>query len=682
MSAKNIVTKHTIWLLVLVIISLALFSNTFQNSFTWDDKSFIVKNVSIRSIKNIPSFFTPQYWQGLFLKRSRTEPLLVAIYRPLSMISFAFDYLLWRLNPAGFHLTNILLHALSVILVYFFVYRLLRGVESSDSSTLKIYTRSDPLNIPFITALIFASHPIHVESVTWIKNRADLLAFVFFISSLLFFIRYIENSHNKLDIFSYLASLICFIFAFLSKAIAFSLPLILVAYILCLLPKEQYQKTLIKVSPFFLTVVLYFIFKGIFLKMPLIYGEMPGLDLSTQISLVIKTIGYYMNLLILPVNLNAERLFIIPRSFIEPAVYFSLTLLFFILAVIIKTFPLKDKSVSESKYSRLFCFSTLWFLLTLLPVSNIIFLFSRPIAEQRLYLPSLGFCLILAVGINKISHIDVKLLSQNKLRVLAGLISFFIFAFYSVTTLRRNADWRDPFTLWTKTVKSSPHSPRAHNNLGDAYEKKGLFDQAIKEYREALRLNPGRSEFYHNLGNVYYAKGLFDQAIKEYKQALEIDPAALDTHYNLANVYDSKGLYDQAIKEYQEVLGLAPEHTDAHNNLGNAYEKKGLFDQAIKEYKQALEIDPQFAAAYNNLGYLYLEMDIMIDEAIRLIKKALSLNPGNPEIMDSLGWAYYKNGLLDQALAQLKEAALLLPNHPEVQQHLDAVYDALGSREE
>ena len=673
--------RHTVWLITLIFICLTLFCNTFQNSFTWDDKSFIVDNRYIRDIGNIPFFFTPQYWQGLFSEHARLEQQVIAIYRPISMITFSLDYFLWKLRPTGFHLTNLLLHISNVILVYFFVHQLLGRADYTGFLKGKNFSWRDSFNPPFLTALFFAAHPIHVESITWIKNRADPLALLFFLLSCLFFARHIQKARNKLDIFSYAASLFCFILGFLSKASAFSLPFVLVAYVLCFLPKEEYKRALIKILPFFVVALLYFVFKATFLKIPLLYGAIPKLDLFAHILIVIKTMGYYMNLSVLPINLNAERIFIIPRSFLEPAIYSSLTLLLLALAVVIKTSTLRIKDSSKRRYSKLLCFSILWFFLTLAPVSNIIFLFSRPIAEQRLYIPSLGFCLVLAMGINKLSSLELGFLTQNRTRLLAGLLSIFVLTFYSVTTIRRNADWRDPLTLWTKTVKNSPHSPRAHNNLADAYEKKGLYDEAIKEYQEALRLNPGRSEFYYNLGNVYYAKGLYEEAIKEYQEALRLDPGKIDTYYNLGNVYDSKGLYDEAIEEYRQALRLDPNNKDVHNNLGNVYEKIGLYDEAIKEYHQALRLDPQFVAAYNNLGYLYIKMEIKLDEAIRLIKKALTLDPGNAEVMDSLGWAYYKKGMLDEALEELKGAAALLPDNAEIKEHLDAVYRALDRNE-
>ncbi|MBU1912859.1 MAG: tetratricopeptide repeat protein [Candidatus Omnitrophica bacterium] len=657
MDSKNSIGKHLPWLILLVLICVTLFCNTFQNTFIWDGKRYIVNNEYIKDLKNIPFFFTPQYW----------KQLSVAFYRPMSMTTFALDYFLWELNPVGFHLTNLLLHILNVILVYFLVLKLEKA-SSSDFNWQSLF------NLPFLTAAFFAAQPVHVESITWIKSRSDPLVLLFCLLSFLFFIRYV----NTFRFFSYSMTLFCFILALLSKEIAVVLPFLLVFYSLCFLPQKEHKRTLVRILPFSAALILYAAFKIIFSSGQVLHLAAHEFNPYIHILTVFKTIGYYVGLLVFPINLNADRIFSIPESLFEPAVYISAALSLFALAVIIKISLLIAKGVRIGKDSKLFCFAMLWIFLTLLPISNIIFLASRPISEQRLYMPSLGFCLVLAIGIKKFSSLELDFLKRDRVRQLAALLFIIILAFYSVVTVRRNFEWKNPLTFWTKTAESSPFSLKARNNLGNLYENKGFYDKAIAKYKEALSLNPNLSRIHYNLGNVYKKKNLYSKAITKYKDALGLNPANIDAHYNLAIVYEDKGLYDKAIEKYKDVLNLDSDNIDAHGNLGNLYEKKGFYGKAIKEYRTALELNPQSIAMYNNLGYLYVKRGVELDKGIRLIKEALLLDSENAAAMDSLGWAYYKKGMFDKALEQLEMAVMLLPDNAEIQEHLDAVYRALG----
>lgn len=592
MNLRYPTNKHVIALILLVFISIILFSNTFRNSFIWDDEHLIVDNRYIKGLKHIPFLFTTQYW-------NHHHPGMKGQYRPVRTVTFALDYYLWKSNPFGYHLSNLLLHILNVILIYFLIYRLVGISKSEEGLAGRNLDWFKLLNPAFLTALFFAAHPIHTESVTWIKNRSDLLSLLFFLLSFLLFIRYRLRKEIKTRILSYSLALFCFILALFSKEMALSLPLVLVLYALCFLPKKEYSKTITKILPFLAVAILYFVFKLTTLGMLISAENIPKIGLYSNILVVLKTIGYYLKLLILPVNLNAERLLSIPKSFLEPAILSSAISLSLLLIIIIKTF----------KYAKIVTFAILWIFLTLLPASNILFLSGRPIAEQRLYIPSLGFCLLLGMGISKLLSLELK---SNIFRNLTALFSIFILTFYSTTLIKRNLDWRNSLSLWSKTAQASPDSVRAYNNLGLAYYAFNKNEEAIALFKKAIEINPDYADVYSNLALAYCAINKNEEAIALYKKAIEINP----------------------------------DYADAYNNLGLTYYAINKNEEAIALFKKAIEINPNYAVAYNNLSAVYFH-NKQYKLAIEYCDRARELGFANPAFLEALK-PYREQGQLEQ----------------------------------
>jgi tetratricopeptide (TPR) repeat protein len=222
-----------------------------------------------------------------------------------------------------------------------------------------------------------------------------------------------------------------------------------------------------------------------------------------------------------------------------------------------------------------------------------------------------------------------------------------------------------------------PNDAVAHTNLGNAYKNQGKIDDAIGEYKEALRLDPGLALAHNNLGSAYRDQGKIDDAIGEYKEALRIDPNLAEAHNNLGATYHGQGRLDNAIGEYKEALRIAPNNAMAHNNLGLAYQDQGKLDAAIREYKEALRIDPTLAEAHNNLGLAYRDQG-KLDAAMREFKEALRLNPNYADSHYNLGIAYHAQGKLDAAMREYKEVLRLNPNDADLHCNLGSVYASQG----
>ncbi|MFC1699992.1 tetratricopeptide repeat protein [Candidatus Omnitrophota bacterium] len=634
----------------------------------WDDKDLIVENRYVKQLKYIPYLFTYSYWRY-------HHPGTKGLYRPITTTSFSLDYSLWKLNPFGYHLSNLILHIINVILIYFLGLKL-------------VGKRAGLLTIPFLSALFFAVHPIHTESVTWIKNRADLLALLFFLAALLLFIKHLQNSRRLTLVYG--LSVFCYVLALSAKVLAVPLPLVLLAYVLCFLPKSEYKPGLIKTVPFFVILVLYLVY-----KLTASAGA-PGAALSpiAHVSIVFKTIGYYLQLLILPINLNAERLLTIPQSLVAPSVLLSIAAITIVFSLIIKTF----------KSNKLACFGLLWVLLTLGPVSNILYLSSRPIAEQRLYIPSLGFCLLLAWLLKRLVNSR-----------LAGALILAITVFYSTTAIQRNRDWRDSLTFWIKTVQASPLSARAHNNLGNAYSDLTQREEAIASYQQAIAINPVYAGAYYNLGNEHYyldrskeAIAFFNQAIKFepqrkpdvynnlaaayqtlgqdskakglYEQAIELDADYAQSYVNLGLLYLQAGKSNQALALFERAVAIDPRYPEAYNNLGVAQEHQGQLDQARQAYQTAAQIDSDYADAYYNLAILEVTTG-RTEQAVTLFEQAIAVNPKHASAYYNLGIVYKNSARPIEAIAMFEKSIAIQPQ-ADAYNSLGEVYAALGEREQ
>ena len=571
-------------ILILLFVSFAVYFNAIFGDFVYDDQFQIVENRWITDIKFIPEIFSRGFWE--FSGSSSN------FYRPLVHMVYLVDYHVFGLHAWGFHLVNILFHMGNTVLVFLIISRL--------------YGKSEPLlSPPFISALLFAVHPIHTEAVTWISGSDH--TFTFFV--LLSFYLYIRSFKESWVM--YLFSLVSFLFAVLFKETALTFPIILCVYDYAFRRADFRNFDHLKRYIPYLTVAgVYF---GV--RLYILKGLVPQehyLNLSNYESVinVFPLFVHYLEKLLLPVRLNIVHVFHPITSIFEPMGIVSV-----IVALIFGVFA---GIAYRSKREIFFCLSLI--LIPLLPVFYIKGIGVTPFAERYLYLPSIGFVFLLAISLYWVKE---KLPGAAKSITIVFII---IVGLYSVETINRNNVWKDNFTLWSDTVKKSPDSATAHYNLAHEYASKGLTDMAIAECQMALRLEPYFTKAHNGLGIAYKSKGLLDMAIAEFQTVLRLDPSFADAHNNLGNVYSSKGLIDMAIAEYQMALRLKPESAKIHYNLGEEYSSKGLTDMAIAEYQMALSLTPDLVEPHYNLAVIYLQRG-NADMARIELEQALHVRP-------------------------------------------------------
>ena len=300
----------------------------------------------------------------------------------------------------------------------------------------------------------------------------------------------------------------------------------------------------------------------------------------------------------------------------------------------------------------------------LLPALYIPALGEASFAERYLYLPSVGFVLLLAASFAR---------SREKMPRYGLAITVFamaLAALYSIQTVGRNPVWKDDLTLFTDTVRKSPDGELPNGMLGIALMGAGRFDEAIVQFRKTLKLNPDSANAYYNLGLTLAKKGLPAEAIPEFQKALSLAPNDPDARRYLANSYARVGMTDKAIEQFRILVSIKTDSPEAYLDFGVALRRQGLTKEAIESYRKALAIDPEYAEAHFNLGNVYADSGQM-EKALEQYESAVRLQPGNAYFRNMLGITYGQKGMYEKAVEQFEAAVKLAPSEPAYRRNLD-----------
>jgi len=598
---------HIILVLVLGFLS---YSNTFNVPFQWDDKHFISENPIV---KDLNYFLYPERAEGLGMLYEHFKG------RYIGYLTFALNYKMNGLNVTGYHVVNYFIHILNSMLVYWLVILIFQTPLLKNSVLQK-----GSGYIAFFSSLLFVSHPVQTEAVTYIYQRLASLAAFFYLLSVASYARS-RLSETKTGRSAFFAlSLISAVLGMKTKENTFTIPgtIALFEYLFFLGPAKTRVFRMIPFVPILLIVPLTHIgtdrpIGEIMSNLSSAATNAVGISrwdyLLTQFSVIVT----YIRLLFLPINQNLDYHYPLLKSFSDPQAYLSFL---FLLA----SFAFAVYLLYRSKFRpdlRVPAFGIFWFFITLSVESSIIPI-QMLIDEYRIYLPSAGFFIAVTYGI----LLTFEKFRDKKTYRIAVLFLMFVPVVFAFAAHARNSVWSSSISLWEDVVRKSPGNIRAHNNMGNEYMYKGMVNDAIKHYQIALKLNPDNPEIHNNLGNAYMSIGSTDKAIKHYLLSLKLKPDNARIHSNLGNMYMSKGQPDEAIRYYIAALKLKPDYADPRNNLGNAYAAQGLTDEAIKQYKIALELNPDYADPHFNLGLLYLG-EGQKDRALKEFETALQLKP-------------------------------------------------------
>ncbi|UCH22470.1 MAG: tetratricopeptide repeat protein [Deltaproteobacteria bacterium] len=645
---KSSVLKTLSIALLFCSLSFLIYANTLESPFIFDDEGRIEENPHIRL-----THLSPKELAAAGFNSSKS--------RPIAFISFALNYYFHQYNPVGYHLVNISLHILTGFILYLFL-----------NTTLKISGPRSPGNHPeliaFLTALIWLVHPVQTQSVTYIVQRMNGLAAMFFILSFWFYVkgRLVATGHTRWlwfagSVLTWLVSLGC-------KQITVTLPFLVYLYewyFFQNLSKDWFKRSLKYVLLIFLLfAVVSFIYLGLnpIEKITSLrdYAQ-KEFTLSQRIFTQLRVVVYYISLIFFPhpSRLNLDYDFGLSYSLFNPLTTFLS--LIAIVALVGLAFYLAQKE-------RLISFCILWFFANLIIESSIIPL--AIIFEHRLYLPTMLAVLVPVV-------LAYRYVKPEKLYI--ALISAVIII-CAYATFERNRDWKDDLTIWTDAAKKSPEKARPHINLGKALANRDRLDEAINHYSIAVRIKPDYAKIHYNLGNAFAKKGKTQEAIERYNHALELKSKFPEVHNNLASVLAKQDKIDQAIAHFSEALRMKPDYAEAHFNLGGVLFKKGMVSEAIKHYAEALQLDPSYSEAHFNLG-IALEEQGLTDEAIKQYSEALKINPAYVEAQYNLAFAFHKQGKSSQAITHYESVLSIQPEYIPALNNLAVLYAIEGKYE-
>jgi len=556
---------------LIFLFSVLIYCNSLGGAFVWDDHAFVEVNPAIRSLANTRYFFTDP-------ATTAVGELARDVYRPLTTLSYAVDFFLWGLTSFGYHLTNVILHSFNGILVF-----LLLSIMFGD------------FFLALAAGLIFASHPVQTEVVSWISGRSSVLFMFFYLASLIF---YIKAQRSK-KIF-YLYSIIFFGLSLFSKEMAITLPLVLILYDLHFGKPFDIKERILRYLPYF-ALVLFFITTRITLVGEV--GQFSGWGEPCHVFLTMsKVVVDYVKILFFPATLCAVGYDVaISISILEPEALVPITFL----AIVLSGVPFLYRRFRAASFSILF------FFITLLPVLNIIPIKALE-AERFLYLPSLGFCTLIAFIISAIDKRFRKPIVRNGPRI-AVVIALALIAFYAMRTFFRNNDWVDEITIGRKTLEARASGAWGMTTLGQNYLESGNYEEAIKYLEDAVAHAPEYDLAYNLLGTAYYKTGRYGEAAKAFTKALRINRYfSVTTHDMLGVSYANLEMYDDAEKQFKVALVENPFFVNAHLNLGRLYEIRGDYDRALKQYLKGVIYSSNNAyltvVSYIRVGDLYVKM--------------------------------------------------------------------------
>jgi protein O-mannosyl-transferase len=630
-------TRLHAWLLFAVCF--LLYANTLGHDFCQDDSIVITDNMyTTQGISGWGGILGNDTFYGFFKEEGKAALVAGGRYRPFTLLMFAFEYQLFGKNPFVGHFMNVVLFGLMCVLIYFLMVKLLRNYVTRNVGSTSI---QNPEMIAFVTALIFAAHPIHTEAVANIKGRDEIMTLWGSLSAVWFVLKFYEDRQLKNAIWTF----VCFFIALMSKENAVTF-VVLVPIIFYFFYHTNFRNSLIETVPFAAATIVFILLRGAVIGqqfgteqtelmnnpyLKLVGNQYVSFDLGEKFATILFTLGKYVQLLFVPFPLTHDYY---PRHIdimnfgnwevlLSGALYVGLGFL------MIKNWAKRD----------LTSFGIAYFLITLSIVSNIVFPVGTNMAERFLFMPSLGFCLILGVLFEKLVKIlrgDKSQISDAKFQVntfianglsdiptMALVALGVIFAIFGYKTLDRNTAWKDNYTIFTTDIEVSKNSAKLQNSVGgetierfksegDVKIKNAKMQEAITHILRATEIHPTYKNPYLLLGNAYFYANDFDKSVQAYQQALKLDPNYKDALQNLQSVYyeggkiiaQQQGNIPKGIEYLQKALDLNPKNADALSLLGTAY---GMSQQPLKsidvlERALAIRFDANDA---RNLGVAY-----------------------------------------------------------------------------
>ncbi len=591
--------SRLLWIAVIAMVTLiAFFPTLFDKLTNWDDRVYILENPYIKTFSwaNIKWIFTNAYMGN---------------YHPLSMLSLTFDYQLYGFNPFIYHFTNLLLHVCNAALVF-----------------MVIYALTGKLNISVAAGLLFGVHTLHVESVSWVSERKDVLYAYFYLTALYYYIRFSKKRERKW----YWLSLGLFVLSLLSKgqAVTLAVTLFLVDYFQG--KKLMSQKLLLDKIPYIILAVIFGLV-AIRAQQGVEATEMVHTEGQQRIFFASYGFMMYVVKLIFPLQLSAYYPYPdTAHGSVIPMIYYlaPLAVVGFIIALFI--------SYKRSKalfFGLAFFLVNIFLLLQLLPVGGAI------MADRYAYIPSIGYCFLFGYFLFQkeiIPHVNASyVIGGIYLLVLGGM------------TFGRTQVWKNNFTLWGDVVEKNSNVPIAWYNLGNSHTDTANYKDAIKYYDQAIKIEPLYYNAYINRANAKSKTNDFVGAVEDLNFVVSHDSTLVNAYINRANARRNLQDYKGALEDYEKALVMKPTQPELYMSRGLV-----LFDLkdnagAIRDFTKAIEMNPTMLDAITNRAFVKKSMG-NLEAAAADYDLAIGIQPGNGELYNNRGNIRFQQGRNQEAI--------------------------------
>ncbi|RCK72413.1 MAG: TPR domain protein, putative component of TonB system [Ignavibacteriae bacterium] len=599
---KNIVFS---FLLLIVLLNAVIYLQTLHYGFVnYDDDKMVYENSNfLRSLDNIPKAFSVSVFEMHNLKTN--------FYRPILLTSYIVDYQIWGLKPFGYHLTNLFLHILNAIGVFYLLNLLLN--ESK---------------ISFIGSIIFSLHPIQTQAVAWIAGRNDVLLGLF---TILMFLSYLIYTKTKLKKY-YVFSLISFLFALFTKEQAlflfFIYPLYDLFFYIYSRTSYSIKNKIIHYSVPLALILIYLQIRVIVFGSYFGQGNYIVNPFTDRLIQFPSVLGAYIKLILIPINLNLVHIESGITNYIFGFSFLALILWIFI-------------SIREKL--PIMTFGLFWLFLFIIPSAN---LFPLPVAvlEHRMYTPLIGFSIFIT---------SVLYFYYQKYRKYVFIISSMMIIVYATITYLRLPVWKSSETLWLDVIKKNPQHDLAYYNLGTYYLQNDRLNDAILYLKFAESKNPGKRDILINLAYALLKNKDYEQAINVYEKLLKLDPYNEQAYIGLGNAFRFLRRDTEAKEVYLNGISKLPNSEKLHYELGLCYGSLKDHQSAEYELKKAIELNKHYGMAYFSLGGLYSHTgkDSLaikyLEEGLKYDKPTLGvyyiMSNSYLNIGDTLKAGYYRN---------------------------------------
>ncbi|HEY5768055.1 MAG TPA: tetratricopeptide repeat protein [Candidatus Udaeobacter sp.] len=640
--------REWFWALLLIAFIFIAYAQVFRARFIWDDESHLTQNPCVVGPLGLKEIWTTTQ----------------AVYYPLVLTTFWALHKFVDLNPLPYHALNVLLHAVSAILLW-------RGLR-------RLQVRG-----AWLGAALWALHPVMVQSVAWVTELKNTQSCVFYLLSILFFLKWEDQGgpvsrplqrwtgDRRSLIFA--LSLLFFILATLSKPSVVMLPFVLALCVWWMRGKIRWHDTL-ALAPFALISALasaWTIWEQRF------HARAVGPDWAQtfpeRLIIAGKGIWFYLGKLVWPHPL----IFIYPRWDVDSSKVVAYLPLLAAIAGLVALWLI------HAKWGRALFFAAAYYVVSLFPVLgffSVYFFRYSFVSDHFQYLASMGPLALTGAGIaallgrfcetpdhfascpDTVPRSGSTIGSPRRRLVLSAALCGILLVLFGFLTWRQTAQYHNLSALYTATLQKNPGCWMAHYNLGIVLSEQGETDQAIDHYRQAVTLRPDYTEAHYNLGRLLVEQGQFNDAIAHYERAAAINPADAEAQNNLGVTLFGIGRPDDAIAHYQKALEIRPHYAEASCNLADALIAKGDFDGAIARYKACLAAIPDQEEAQYNLASALLRKG-RTDEAIVEYQKVLQMQPESADAHANLGIAWLAKGRARDAMAEYTKALQISPEN-------------------